>query len=142
MGKKYKYLIGDWVTFKRHYKVSSSDNQRYAYEIGMSKPILGQICGAVVRYIGKIKTEEYDYHNQYAVLVPEKSLILYQIKTGMINIAYEVKEEDIKPATALDLFEAGIEKLPWKETCLSKSMRNLMSEYAADRTRNEKGHFL
>jgi hypothetical protein len=138
MGKKYKYLIGDWVTFKKHYKVSSSDNQRYAYEIGMSKPILGQICGAIVRYIGKIKTESWDYHNEYGKLIPEKSIILYQIKTGMINIAYEAKEEDIEPATA----NADIEKLPWKETCLSKSMKNLMSEYAADRERNEKGHFV
>jgi hypothetical protein len=142
MGKKYKYSIGDWVTFKRHYKVSSSDNQRYAYEIGMSKPILGQICGAIVRYVGKIVTEQWDYHNEYGKLITEKSIILYQIKTGMINIAYEAKEEDIEPATVYDKYEAGIEKLPWKETCLSKSMRNLMSEYAADRIRNEKGHFL
>lgn len=138
MGKKYKYLIGDWVTFKKHYKVSSGNNERYAYEIGMSKPILGQICGAIVRYIGKIKTESWDYHNEYGKLIPEKSIILYQIKTGMINIAYEAKEEDIEPATA----NADIEKLPWKETCLSKSMKNLMSEYAADRERNEKGHFV
>ena len=142
MGKKYKYLIGDWVKFKKHYKVSSSDNQRYAYEIGMTKPILGQVSGAIIRYVGKIKTESWDYHNDSAYLVPEKSIILYQIKTGMINIAYETKEEDIEPATALDLFSADIEKLPWKETCLSTPMKKLMSNYAADRVRNEKGHFL
>ena len=142
MGKKYKYLIGDWVKFKKHYKVSSCDNERYAYEIGMKKPILGQICGAIIRYVGKIVTEQWDYHNEHGKLIAEKSLILYQIKTGMINIAYEAKEEDIEPVNALDLFEADIEKLPWKEPCLDKSMRKLMSEYAADRTRNDKGHFL
>jgi len=113
MAKKYKYSIGDWVTFKKFYKVHSHSGERYAHEIGLTKPILGQVCGAVIRYLGKIKTNEYDYHNEYAFLVPEKSIILYQIKTGMINVAHEVKEEDIEPE--LNYKDFGY-KLPWKKS--------------------------
>lgn len=142
MAKKYKHLIGDWVTFKRFYKVHSDGGERYAHEVGLSKPILGQVCGAVIRHLGKIKTTEYDYHNEYAYLVYEKSLILYQIKNGMINVAYEVKEEDIEPATALDLFEADIEKLPWKKSWATKRNKEGMREAANDQPRNTQGQFI
>jgi hypothetical protein len=139
MGKKYKYSIGDWVKFKKHYKVSSSDDKRYAYEIGMSKPILGQISGAVIRYIGKIETEEFDYHKEFGKLVPEKSIILYQIKTGMINVPYEVKEKDIEPEPNYKDFGY---KLPWIEKNLSKSFRDAAANLAAERQRDAEGHFL
>jgi hypothetical protein len=138
MTKKYKYSIGDWVTFKKFYKVHSDSGERYAHEIGLIKPILGQVCGAVIRYLGKIKTNEYDYHNEYAFLVPEKSITLYQIKTGMINVAHEVKEEDIEAVgfTDVDL------KLPWKKSWASKRYKEEMSEAANDRLRNAQGHFI
>lgn len=142
MAKKYKHLIGDWITFKKYYKVHSSSGERYAHEIGLTKPILGQVCGAIIRHLGKIKTHEYDYHNESAFLVTEKSMILYQIKTGMINIPYEVKEEDIEPATALDLFEADIEKLPWRKSWATKRDREGMAEAANDRLRDSQGKFL
>ena len=138
MAKKYKYLIGDWVTFKKFYKVQSNGGERYAYEIGLTKPILGQVCGAVVRHLGKIKTNEYDYHNEYAFLVPEKSIILYQVKTGMINVAHEVKEEDITHVgfTEIDL------NLPWKKSWATKRDREGMCEAANDRKRDSQGRFL
>jgi hypothetical protein len=138
MAKKYKFLIGDWVKFKKFYKVQSNGGERYAYEIGLTKPILGQVCGAVIRHLGKIKTNEYDYHNEYAFLVPEKSIILYQIKTGMINIAHEVKEEDITHVgfTEIDL------NLPWKKSWATKRDREGMSEATNDRLRDSQGRFL
>ena len=142
MAKKYKHLIGDWVTFKRFYKVHSDGGERYAHEVGLSKPILGQVCGAVIRHLGKIKTTEYDYHNEYAYLVYEKSMILYQIKQGMINVAYEVKEEDIEPATALDLFAADIEKLHWKKSWATKRDREEMSKATNDQLRDTQGKFV
>jgi hypothetical protein len=138
MAKKYKFLIGDWVKFKKFYKVQSNGGERYAYEIGLTKPILGQVCGAVIRHLGKIKTNEYDYHNEYAFLVPEKSIILYQIKTGMINVAHEVKEEDITHVgfTEIDL------NLPWKKSWATKRDREGMSEATNDRLRDSQGRFL
>jgi len=139
MGKKYKFSIGEWVQFKKYYKVSSCNGERYAYEIGLRKPIIGQISGAVIRYIGKIKNEDWDYHKEHGILVSKKPIILYQIKTGMINVPHEVKEEDIDsyfPFTDIP------PKLPWKKGYYDKSLRNLMADYAADRVRNEKGHFL
>lgn len=142
MAKKYKFKIGDWVSFKRRYEINSSSGERYAYEIGMHKPIIGQICGAVIRYIGKIKTEDWDYHNQAAVLVPEKSIILYQVRDGMINKPFEVKEEDIKEIDALGLFEAGIDEIPWKSVFISKSFREGAAEQAASMKRNDKGQFI
>jgi len=136
MGKKYKFSIGEWVQFKKYYKVSSCNGERYAYEIGLRKPIIGQISGAVIRYIGKIKNEDWDYHKEHGILVSKKPIILYQIKTGMINVAYEVKEADISLHVDIPL------RLPWKKGYYDKSLRNLMADYAADRVRNEKGHFL
>ena len=138
MAKKYKFKIGDWVSFKKRYEINSSGGERYAYEIGMHKPIIGQVCGAVIRYIGKIKTEEWDYHNQSAFLVPEKSMILYQIKDGMINKPFEVKEEDI---THIGFTDINLE-LPWKKVFISKSFRKGATLHAETMERNEKGQFL
>lgn len=135
MAKKYKYTIGNWVEFKKHYKVSSSDGKRFAYEIGMHKPITGQIAGAINRYIGKLKTHYWDHHNEHPYLVIDKSITFYLIKTGMINVAYEVKEEDI-----VSIYKCS--KLPWKENNWNKSTRLLMADYAADRVRNTKGEFI
>lgn len=142
MAKKYKFKIGDWVSFKKRYEIHSSGGERYAYEIGMHKPIIGQVCGAVIRYIGKIKTEEWDYHNQAAFLVPEKSMILYQVKDGMINKPFEVKEEDIEKLDELDLFEHDVVELPWKNVFISKSFREDSAKHAASMKRNNKGQFL
>jgi len=142
MAKKYKFKIGDWVKFKKRYEIHSSSGERYAYEIGMHKHIIGRVCGAVIRYLGKIKTDEYDYHNQAAYLVPEKSIILYQIRDGMINVPFEVKEEDIEEAPLLDRYAAEIEELPWKNVFISKSFREDSAKHAASMPRNAGGQFL
>jgi len=142
MGKSYKFKIGDWVKFKKYYKVATSEGERYAYEIGLSKPIIGKICGAVIRHLGKIEIDQYDYHAHHPYLVPNASMILYQIRTGMINVPYEVKEEDIEAASGLDKYAADIEELPWKYVYVSQMFRNEASEYAKDMPRDENGKFL
>ena len=141
MAKKYKFKIGNWVSFRKHYTVHSSDDKRYSQEIGRHKPIIGQICGAVIRHLGKIETEEYDYHNLGAYLVPNKSLILYQIRDGMINVPYEVKEEDIKKVDQLDLFNIGIFDLPWKNAHISEPFKKAAAKQAESMPRNSKGQF-
>lgn len=142
MSKKYKYKIGDWVKFKKHIRVNSYGGERYAYEVGTSESIKGQVCGAVTRYIGDIKTHEWDYHANDAYLVIEKSITLYQVKDGMTNVPYEVKEEDIIKLDALDLHSFGITKLPWRNSHISEMHKRLAKEYADRQPRDNKGRFV
>lgn len=142
MPKKYKYKIGDWVEFKKHIKVNSGGGERYAYEVGTFRSIRGQICGAVIRYIGEIKVEEWDYHNNNAMLVKREAVILYQVKQGMTNVPYEVKEKDIKKLDALDLHSVKITKLPWRYVPNGKFHKELARENALSQPRDSKGRFM
>lgn len=139
MPKKYKHKIGDWVEFKKYIKIVSQSGERYAYEVGRDKPIVGQICGAITRFIGDIKTHEWDYHSNSAYLVIRKSVTLYQVKDGMVNIPYEVKEEDI--ILEPNYSDFGY-KLPWKNNHFSKMHKKLAREYAARQQRDSKGRFV
>lgn len=145
MGKSYKYKIGDWVEFKTYIKVSSCDGRREAHEIGLARPKFGQVCGAIVRHLGRIKSHEWDYHNDQAFLVIRKAIILYQVRDGMINIPFEVKEEDLKKIDDLDIHGAFLSShkvLPWKKTYLSKWHKEFMSNQAKSQPRDAKGKFI
>jgi hypothetical protein len=56
----------------------------------------------------------------------------------MINVAYEVKEEDITHVsfTEIDL------KLPWRKSWATKRDRKRMAEAANDQLRDSQGKFL
>lgn len=133
MGKKYKYQIGDWVEFKTYLKVTSSDGKRKAHEIGLAKSKKGQICGAIVRHLGDIKDSEYGDGPSYLVI--RKAVILYQIRDGMINIPYEVREEDIQKILPQ-------KKLPWRKVYISDWEREQMRESAKSQPRDSKGRFI
>ena len=140
MPKKYKYKIGDWVEFKKHIKVNSGSGERYVYEIGTHRSIRGQICGAVTRYIGEIKVEEWDYHINSATLIKRKAVILYQVKQGMTNVPYEVREEDIQLIESLGFSILG--KLPWRYVPYEKFHKQLARENALSQPRDSKGRFI
>jgi len=142
MGKSYKYKIGDWVEFKTYLKVTSCDSKRQAHQIELAKSKIGQICGAIIRHLGDIKTDQYDYHNDQAYLIIRKAIILYQVRDGMINVPYEVREEDLKKMDALDLHSAGIKNIPWRKVYLSKWHKEFMSNQAKSQQRDNKGRFI
>lgn len=140
MSKKYKYKIGDWVEFKKYIKVNSMDDERFLCDSEMSKPITGQVCGAVIRFIGTIHTESWDYHKESAYLIKKKAIVLYQIKQGMTNVPYEVKEEDIEKIDSLVAYYGKL-KLPWRYIAWSIHDKKRMSDDVVDAPRDSKGRF-
>ena len=136
MSKKFKFKIGDWVEFKSHIRVISTDGQRYAYEVGMARPKKGQICGAITRFMGEIKTHDWDFHNDHAFLEIRKSITLYQIKEGMINVPFEAREEDITK------LKFCTDVLPWKYVPYSDFERQQAREQAMSQPRDSKGRFV
>lgn len=142
MGKSYKHEIGDWVDFKTYLKVTSCDGKRQAHKIELVRSKIGQICGAIVRHLGDIKSDEEDYHNFNSFLIIRKAVVLYQVRDGMLNVPYEVREEDIRKIDALDLHSAGIKKLPWKKVQLTEWARKALSQQAKSQQRDAKGRFI
>jgi hypothetical protein len=138
MGKKYKYQIGDWVGFKTYIKVASSDGHRKAYEVGLAKEKFGQICGAIVRHLGDIKSYE-DFSGRDNYLVIRKAVILYQVRDGMINIPFEIREEDIR---CIEEAHYVHKKIPWKKVYISDWEREQMRESAKTQPRDSKGRFV
>lgn len=131
MGKQYKYKIGDWVEFDTYLKVSSCDGHRKAHEVGLANIKKGQICGAIVRHLGDI--EDDGFKNNYLVI--RKAVILYQVRTGMLNVPYEVRESDI-----VKILPQG--KLPWKKVELTTWARERLSKAAKAQQRDSKGRFV
>lgn len=142
MAKKYKYKIGAWVAFKKYIQVTTYDGTREEHEIGLARVKIGRICGAIIRHLGKIHTEEYDYHNDNPTLVIRKAVILYQVRDGMINKPFEVREEDLKKLDELDLHTAGIKEIPWKRRYFSTWERDALAAKANSTPRDSKGRFL
>lgn len=143
MGKKYKYKIGDWVEFKTYLKVRSSDGKRCAHEVGLAKSRKGQICGAIVRHLGDIKNYHWDDHSpiDQNYLVIRKAVILYQVRDGMINIPYEVREEDLQQVFAPDVKHPKM-RLPWRKVRISSWTKQQLSSKANAQQRDSKGRFI
>lgn len=138
MGKKYKYQIGDWVAFDTHLKVVSVDGHRKAHEINFANEKIGQICGAKVRHLGDIEDEgSVPYGTSYLII--RKAVILYQIRTGMLNIPFEVRENDIR---CIEQARFVHKKLPWKKVQLSNWAREQLSKAAKAQPRDSKGKFI
>lgn len=141
MGKKYTYKIGDWVSFDKCIMVHSQEGERYAHEVGFSKRKLGQICGAIVRYLGEIRHKEWDYKKDHGFLVIRKSVIMYQVRNGMINVPFEVLEKDLMGVQFMHPPFTKKPNMPWKHVHYSESLRKHMAQIAKDQPRDSKGRF-
>lgn len=133
MGKKYKFKIGDWVEFKTYLKVISSDGKRKAHEIGLAKSRKGQICGAIVRHLGDIQDDGFGKESSYLVI--RKAVILYQVRDGMINVPYEVREKDLQQILPQ-------KNIPWRKVRLSSWTKQQLSSKANAQSRDSKGRFV
>jgi hypothetical protein len=136
MGKKYKYQIGDWVEFKTYVKVVSQDGCRTANVIGLAKPKTGLICGAIIRHLGDIHDSGFKYGQNYLVI--KKTITLYQVRIGMINVPFEIREEDIRLIEKAHLLKV----IPWRKTQLSPWAKERLSKAAKSQLRDSKGRFV
>lgn len=134
MGKPYKFEIGDWVEFTTYLKVVSQDGHRKAHEIGLAKPKFGQICGAIVRHLGDIQDSEFKYGQNYLII--RKAVILYQVRDGMTNVPFEVREEDLKKT------DPKLKRIPWRKVNLTVWARERLSVAAKAQPRDSKGKFI
>lgn len=140
---KYKFKIGDWVEVKSIVKFDYNENMQREI-IKKEKKFIGQVCGLRKRHLGELKnypTHSYcgDYDPPY--LKVEEVVEVYLVTIGMINLPYEVLEEDIR---LLDnsMYEYYARRLPKKYCYISDKTRKILSEYSKDFLRDSKGRFI
>lgn len=98
--KEYKYKIGDWVIFKHTASLQYDNNGERIVCIDDASGI-GQVCGAVRRYLGPLVSlskinENINLRSSPFMLAREGRVELYLIRQGMLNRPREVLEEHIK----------------------------------------------
>lgn len=134
--KKYKFKIGDCVEVYASMVPVYRDGKRLISRVPIYEPKKGIICGMKRRVEGKIVGSNHyglldDYDPPY--LNPEKVILLYQVKQGMLNVPMEVLEEDIKFIPAF--------QIPMLFSEWNKRERERLSEYSKHFPRDEKGRF-
>ena len=87
------------------------------------------------------KSVRYEPYGQ-SFLIIRKAVVLYQVKTGMLNIPFEVREDDLTKLDALDLHARNIKRLPWKKVQLTNWAREQLSKAAQSQPRDSKGKFI
>lgn len=139
--KRAKFKVGDWVEVSAVLTV-----QQDALRSGVSKrtiasmtvpPFIAQVCGARVKYEGKIE-RDYEYG---ATFTATRGSVVYLVRCGMTNKSIEVFSDGLKHAVV----ERGRE-LPWREVRCPcpwcEAERAEARKYAAEQPRDAQGHFV
>ena len=133
MKVKPKFQIGDWVSIKAYVKFDYPNDIRTPLSHKLEKPIIGQIVGARMKFLGKFVSGGYDDQSYLAV---SGSVIVWLVRDGYLNKPYEVLEEDVFPDYAMH--SEWDRKLPWRKTNMTwtdsdkADLRKLMKDVPRD----------
>jgi hypothetical protein len=136
---KPKFQIGDWVRVKAYVKFDYPNNVRTPLSQKLEKPIIGQIVGARMKFLGKFVSGGYDNQSYLAV---SGSVIVWLVRDGYLNKPYEVLEEDVELLTyeywAQCTKLIGKINLPWRKTNMTwtdsdkADLRKIMKDVPRD----------
>ena len=150
--KQYKYNIGDLVRVIGESEVGYDEaDNRDIYTIKFNEPIIGKICGMKRKFLGKYNPQTPSYKYAYDIDVTEQafldvkgSVLLYEVKQGMLNKPILVLEEDIERLSSAELilkFRYQFPLIYSHKVVYSEEERKIMSEYSKSFPRDEKGRF-
>lgn len=143
MKVKPKFQIGDWVSIKAYVKFDYPNDIRTPFSHKLEKPIIGQIVGARMKFLGQYKSGGYDDQAHLAV---SGSVIVWLVRDGYLNKPYEVLEEDVSYYRLLDirLIHKSTPVLPWRKTNMTwtESDKADLREIMKDVPRDSKGRWL
>jgi hypothetical protein len=146
MKVKPKFQIGDWVSVRAYVKFDYPNDIRTPLSHKLEKPIIGQIVGARMKFLGKFVSGGYDDQSYLAV---SGSIIVWLVRDGYLNKPYEVLEEDVElhHDTHEECFRfthAKDPKLPWRKTNMTwtESDKADLRKLMKDVPRDSKGRWL
>jgi hypothetical protein len=144
------YQIGDWVEVKSRVEFYyDKDRMRKTREAPYDEPWKGQVVGVATRMLGQYYPPETSYSPSYdsmtdygeyepAYLTWEKTVRVWLVRRGMINLPVEVSSQGLEITTPE-------EQLPWMWTnplrC-TKEYRSMLSRESRDWPRDEKGRWI
>ena len=91
--KEPRFKIGEWVRAKETILFGSNHDPKVPERIIFKRSgVNGIIVGAATRFLGVIKTHEWE---EQACLKVKKSVMVWKIRQGYMNKEYEALDEDV-----------------------------------------------
>ena len=143
MKVKPRFMIGDWVKVSAYVKFDYPNNIRTPYVQKLEKPIIGQIVGARMKFLGEHVPGGYD---DTAYLKVRSSLWVWLVRDGYLNKPHEVMDECVELHLTEDirLIHKSTPKLPWRKTNMpwTESDKADLRKIMKDAPRNSKGRWV
>lgn len=135
MKTKPRFMIGDWVKVTAYVKFDYPNNIRTPYIQKLEKPIIGQIVGARMKFLGEHVPGGYD-NNAY--LKVRSSLWVWLVRDGYLNKPREVMDE------CVETYRGSYPKLPWRKTNMTwtQSDKEDLRKIMKDVPRDSKGRWI
>jgi hypothetical protein len=146
------YQVGDWVSFYTvcemcsvEEKVAGTDKLailRKAMPKSLPQVKVGQVVGVAIRFEGTLrKSQRYHYFDggiddSPSYLAIDKSVVLYEVRTGMSNKPFLVLPWDTHPTLTPPT------RLPLRASNWTEEEKKLFGETVATFPRDEKGRFV
>jgi hypothetical protein len=163
MKTKPRFRIGDWVRVKAiadfyYTELAMKKSVRKVESRPLRDPIIGQIVGARIKFLGEFKgggyrqagmwDEDVDYDPPY--LSVSNSVTVWLVRKGYLNKAVEVLDGDIElveeihsNCIRLTIQDRLDRKLPWRKTkqIWDEKAKEELRKIMKDHPRDEKGRW-